>query len=213
MKRVVLLFCMAILPFGVQAGELYRWVDEQGKVHYGDVLPADGAQVEAMKFPAAAAPAEDLSYEARRAQQNFPVTLYVADNCAAPCDQARDLLAKRGIPYSEKKLVTQADIDAFKALSGSDSTPVLAVGRTFLKGFLAGQWHSELDVAGYPKTAPYRAPRPVVAPADPEMQNPEAPEAESPEEEPQEAESLETESEGENNAPPEEVAPDNSTAQ
>ena len=203
MKRVVLLFCMAILPFGVQAGELYRWVDAQGKVHYGDVPPADGAQVEAMKFPAATAPAEDLSYEARRAQQNFPVTLYVADNCAAPCDQARDLLGKRGIPSSEKKLATQADFDAFKALSGSDSTPVLAVGKTILKGFLAAQWHNELDIVGYPKVAPYRAPRPAAAPASPEMQNSEAPEAES----------LEAEPEGGDNAPPEEVAPANPAAQ
>ncbi len=119
MKRIVLLFCMALLPFGVQADKLYRWVDANGKVHYGDVPPADGAQVEAMKFPAAAAPVADLPYETRRAQQNFPVILYVADNCTEPCDEARKLLNQRGIPFSEKKLVTQEDIDAFKALGGA----------------------------------------------------------------------------------------------
>ena len=176
MKRIILLLaCLAIMPLGAQAGKLYRWVDAQGKVHYGDMLPIDAAQVEPRKFPAAAVPVEDLPYETRRAQQNFPVTLYVADNCTNPCDQARSLLGKRGIPFSEKKLTTQQDIDAFKALSGSDSTPTLAVGRTFLKGFLAAQWHNELDIAGYPKTAPYRAPRPPApvaasqaAPANPE---------------------------------------------
>ena len=166
MKRIVWLFCcLAIMPPGAQAGKLYRWVDAQGKVHYGDTAPADAAQVETKKLSDSVAPNEDLPYEARRAQQNFPVTLYVADNCTTPCDRARSLLGKRGIPYSEKKLATQEDIDAFKALSGSDSTPTLAVGRNFLKGFLATQWHNELDIAGYPKTAPYRAPRPLIAPA------------------------------------------------
>ncbi len=157
MKRVVLLLsCLAVMPSGMQAGELYRWLDAKGKVHYGDVPPVDAAQVTPIKSPAAAAPGEDLPYETRRAQQNFPVILYVADNCAEYCDQARSLLSKRGIPFSEKKLITQEDIDAFKALSGSDSSPTLAVGKTFLKGFLATQWHNELDIAGYPKTAPYR---------------------------------------------------------
>jgi len=168
MKRIVLLLsCLAMMPSGAQADELYRWVDAKGKVHYGDVPPADAAQVTTIKSPAAAAPVEDMPYETRRAQQNFPVTLYAADNCAEACNQARELLKKRGIPFSEKRLQTQEEIDAFKALSGSDSTPTLAVGKTFLKGFLSTQWHGELDIAGYPKTAPYRAPGalPASAPA------------------------------------------------
>jgi len=168
MKRIVLLLsCLAVMPSGAQAGELYRWLDAKGKVHYGDVPPAGATQVTTIKSPAATTPGEDLPYETRRAQQNFPVTLYVADNCAEACNQARELLSKRGIPFSEKSLVTQEDIDAFKALSGSDGVPTLAVGKAFLKGFLAGQWHGELDIAGYPKTAPYRAPGalPASAPA------------------------------------------------
>lgn len=163
MKRIVLLLvCLAWMP--AQAGELYRWVDKAGKVHYGDVPPAETAQIEEKKFSPAETPGADLPYATRRAQQDFPVTLYVADNCKEYCDQARRLLNERGIPYTEKKLATQEDIDAFKALSGSDSAPTLAVGHAFLKGFLATQWHSELDIAGYPKTAPYR---PAVTPPVP----------------------------------------------
>lgn len=157
MKRIVLLLgCLAAMPMGAQAGELYRWVDAQGKVHYGDVIPADAAKVERKKISGAVSQNEDFPYEARLAQQNFPVTLYVTNGCGAPCDQARSMLEKRGIPFSEKLLQTKAEIDAFKALSGSDGAPTLAVGRTFLKGFQPEQWHSELDITGYPKTAPYR---------------------------------------------------------
>lgn len=161
MKRIILLLCcLAWMP--AQAGELYRWVDERGKVNYGDMPPPDASRVEARKLSDSVTPNENLPYETRRAQQDFPVTLYVADNCTEPCDQARSLLNQRGIPFSEKKLATQEDVAAFKAFSGSDSAPTLAVGRTFLKGFLAAQWHGELDMAGYPKTASYR---PAAAPA------------------------------------------------
>lgn len=178
MKLIVLLLsCMVLMLSGVQAGELYRWLDPQGKVHYGDMPPAEAVQIETLKYSDATSADDDLPYEARRARQNFPITLYVADSCTEYCAQARHLLNKRGVPYSEVRLQTQEDIDAFKTLSGSDSVPTLAVGRSFLKGFLAERWHSELDVAGYPKIAPYRTPRvpaPAAAsqqeiPADPEF--------------------------------------------
>ena len=160
MKRIVLLLgCLAVMPSVAQAGELFRWIDAKGKVHYGDAPPADATQIEPLKFPAATTPGEDLPYATRRAQQNFPVTLYVAENCTEYCNQARNLLIERGIPFVEKALQTQEELDAFKALSGSGSVPTLRVGRSFLKGFLAEQWHNELDIADYPKTAPYRAPR------------------------------------------------------
>lgn len=165
---VMLLGCMAMMPVTIHAGELYRWMDAQGKVHYGDEPPAGATQVESRKFSGAAVPDENLPYETRRAQQNFPVILYVAGNCAEYCDQARNLLNERGIPFSEKMLQTQEQVDAFKTLSGSGNVPTLGVGRNFLKGFLAEQWHSELDIAGYPKTAPYRPPAalPVPVPAE-----------------------------------------------
>jgi glutaredoxin len=157
MKRIVLFFIfLAAMPVGAYAGKLYRWVDPQGKVHYGDLVPVDAVRVEVRQFSDVAIPGEDLSYETRRAQQNFPVTLYVADSCTDPCSDARSLLNKRGVPFTEKNLKTQEDMDAFKVLSGFDTVPVLGIGRALLKGFLAEKWNSELDFAGYPKTPPYR---------------------------------------------------------
>ena len=181
-NSVLLLVCSAIMSLGAQAGELYRWVDASGKVYYGDVLPAGAIQVEIKKFPKDATSTEYLPYETLRAQQNFPVTLYVADGCGDACVKARSLLNKRGVPFNEKQLKTKQDIDALKQLSGIESfVPVLAVGKSFLKGFLESQWSSELDIAGYPKTASYRQriaqpvpPNP--SPSNPVPSNPEAPE-------------------------------------
>jgi hypothetical protein len=175
MKRIVLLACLLVLPPLVQAGEYFRWVDKSGMVNYGDVLPAGATDVERIKISSEAAQYDDLPYETRRALQNFPVTLYVAGGCDETCDQARSLLNKRGIPYSEKMLRTKEDFDAFKQLSGLGRVvPVLAVGKNFLKGFLAEQWNSELDIAGYPKTASYR-PRPAPAAAVPAEEGQSAP--------------------------------------
>ena len=159
MKSIILLLaCLTAVSLSVQAGELYRWVDSSGIVHYSDVPSADAEKIDSRRFSDEVTPSENLPYETRRAQQNFPVTLYVGDGCGETCDQARSLLSKRGIPFSEKLLRTKQDVDAFKQLSGFDGVPALAVGKNFLRGFLAERWNSELDIAGYPKTAPYRAP-------------------------------------------------------
>ena len=158
MRHIVLLLaCLVMMPLEVQAGELFRWVDNAGKMNYGDVPPADATDVERLNISSEATLNDDLPYETRRAQENFPVTLYTSNGCGEGCTQGRSLLSKRGIPYSEKLLQTREDIEAFKQLSGIDSVvPVLQVGKDFLKGYLESQWNGELDVAGYPKTASYR---------------------------------------------------------
>lgn len=148
-----------------QADSLFRWVDKDGKVHYGDKPAADAVAAEQKKFGAAPTAGEDgLSYGTRKARQDFPVTLYSAANCGDPCVQARSFLNKRGIPYIENNLATNEAVDAFKKLTGGYNIPALTVGKTLLNGFEAGQWNSELDIAGYPRTAPYgsRPPPPTV---------------------------------------------------
>ncbi|HEX5364310.1 MAG TPA: glutaredoxin family protein [Gallionella sp.] len=174
MRRIFLLGCLMTLSLPVQAGDLYRWVDGKGKVQYGDAPPPNAAMLEQLEFNDQAAANADLPYETRRAQKDFPVTLYTANDCGEICTQARALLTRRGIPFSDKKLLTKEEIEAFKALSGSDIAPTLGVGKNFLKGFEAGQWNKELDIAGYPKTAPHPAPKAApetpanaVAPAQP----------------------------------------------
>ncbi|MGA9665759.1 MAG: glutaredoxin family protein [Gallionella sp.] len=158
MKRIALLLaCLMTMPPEVTAGELFRWVDKAGKMNYGDVPPADATDIERLSISSESTLNDDLPYETRRAQENFPVTLYVGNDCGDLCDQARSLLNKRGIPFTEKLLHTREDIEAFKKLSGIDGgIPVLAVGRDFLKGYSEPRWNSELDIAGYPKTASYR---------------------------------------------------------
>lgn len=163
MNRYFLLVGLLILT-NAQAGELYRSIDSSGKVHYSDRPLAGADDVVTVKADKAPTPDTSLTYETQRAMQNFPVTLYAFPDCGSACQHARDFLNKRGIPFTENSLVNKEDIDAFRKASGDGAVPKLTVGKTWIKGFLAEQWNKELDVAGYPKTAPYR-PRPAKQPA------------------------------------------------
>jgi hypothetical protein len=93
----------------------------------------------------------DMPFELRRAVENFPVTLYTGLNCS-PCDAGKALLSSRGVPFIEKTIDTQADINALKARNLGDQLPVLSVGSRTIKGFEAEQWETTLNFASYPKT-------------------------------------------------------------
>ena len=159
MKSIFILAGIMALALGSAQAETYRWVDSSGNLHYADQPPATAdTKVEIIKiFISPEADNADLPYETRHAMQNFPVTLYTANNCIEQCSLARDFLNKRGIPFAEKALLTQEDITNFIKETGSDQTPTLTVGKACLKGFEAGPWNDELNIAGYPKIAPYRA--------------------------------------------------------
>lgn len=155
MRAGVLLAALLLVFSAAQAGELYRWVDKDGVVHYGD----SPGSVDAEKLNISTPPAPDASevqaasipYGARAAARHFPVTLYIFKGCGSPCDQGRAYLKKRGVPYTEKSLATQAEFDAFRKRTGMSNLPVLQVGQDYSEGYLKQNWSSALDDAGFPK--------------------------------------------------------------
>lgn len=161
MKRYIQLATLLLVVASAYAG-LYRSIDKDGKVHYSDTPPPDEADYEELKIGKPPVAEEGMSYETRRAKENFPVTLYVFNKCGSSCDQAREFLNKRGIPFTEKNLVTKDETLEFYKISGGSEMPAMTVGTTWVKGFLDTQWNNELDIAGYPKTNfTYRAPQPA----------------------------------------------------
>lgn len=153
--RVFPILLLAACAGLVQAQSAYRWVDRDGKVHYGD-RPPPPAAVRELEEKRIAAPAADTtgSYTLRTAQQNYPVTLYVDASCGAACQEGRAYLKKRGIPFSEKSLASDEEIAALqRLLQGAELVvPVLQVGEKTSKGFLETGWSVLLDAAGYPAT-------------------------------------------------------------
>ena len=73
------------------------------------------------------------------------------------------------MPFNEKTVTTNEDLDALQRLSGGLSLPVASIGGQQLKGYSEIEWSQYLDAAGYPKTSQlpgtYRnpAPSPMVA--------------------------------------------------
>lgn len=146
------LLATASVLLGQAQAAPYKWIDENGRVAYGDRPPDSSAR------PLSSAgfvqrPSGDLATlpaPLRDAARRSPVTLYTGRNCE-PCQAARDHLNTRGIPFAEKTLTTEADVQAFKALGYETmAVPSLQVGRQRLTGFDAGSWRQALDEAGYP---------------------------------------------------------------
>lgn len=157
MKRSLwLISALLSISVAVQAETVYRWIDSSGVVHYSDVAVPDADKLDASKFAGEPSPEGSLPYETRRAMLNFPVTLYVGAGCGELCVTARTFLQKRGIPFEEKTLRSKEEIAAFTKLTGKNIAPSLAVGHAFVSGYEPTLWNNELDIAGYPKTAPYR---------------------------------------------------------
>jgi glutaredoxin len=166
MKHWRLLLILAGLSSMAHA-DLYRWVDADGKVHYSDhPPPANVKQVEKKKLSGGQPTEPPLPYALQQAVNNFPVTMYVTD-CGDTCTRARQLLAKRGIPYTEIDAAEpEAQNELRKLTGGQLEVPVLKVGDSTLRGFEEGRWNSSLDSAGYPQTAVI-PPRPPTRPSKP----------------------------------------------
>lgn len=135
----------------VQAQQVYRIVGPDGKVTFSDRAPdpaAQAAPVPTERAQGAGGPA--LPYELRQVAARFPVTLYTGNDCA-PCASARNLLLGRGVPFTERTVNTNEDIEALQRLSGGTSLPFGTVGGQQLQGFSDTEWTQYLDAAGYPK--------------------------------------------------------------
>jgi glutaredoxin len=151
--RYLLMLCLALASASVVA-ETYRWVDPAGRTVISDT-PPPGRMHSVSKAGASAADDDGLPFAVKRAAENFPVTLYTSADCTTQCKDGRDLLNGRGVPFAEKMLQSQEDVTELKQLVGDAFVPALKVGKQSFRGFEAGAWNNLLDLAGYPKSAPY----------------------------------------------------------
>lgn len=154
MRRLSLL-ALALISATVFAQTTYRWVDPAtGKTMYTDT-PPPGSAKKVNKTKGGDGVDGPQSFATRIAAENFPVTLYTSADCLAECKNARDLLNKRGTPFTEKMLQKPEDFAELKALVGDAFVPTLKIGKQTSKGFQPDSYNNLLDLAGYPTSAPY----------------------------------------------------------
>ena len=172
-RTIALTFLAAMLAatFAAQAQTVYRWVDKDGKVHFSDSPPpADAKDATQRRMGGGNTEDSQLPYATQVAARRNPVTLFTGTDCGDPCVQARDLLTRRGVPFTERDAQNNpADQEALKKLVGALDVPFLLIGSSQMKGFEEGSWQASLDSAGYPRTrlpgqAPLRQGAPAAAP-------------------------------------------------
>jgi glutaredoxin len=149
-----LLFIACALALGTSASAQYKVVEPDGRITYTDRPTLSGAaRVAPMRLPSdGVAAGEALPASLQQPVARFPVLLYTMPACT-PCDNGRNYLRRRGIPFTEKTITTQADSKAFQALNLGTEVPVLRIGQQTLRNFSEATWANDLDLAGYPATS------------------------------------------------------------
>ncbi len=156
MKSHCLLPLLVVLSIGSAYADVYRWIDKNGQTVYSDTPPPlDAKVVDKRRANANASDSLEMPYATQQAMKKHPVTLF-STNCGDPCDKAKALLAKRGVPHTLKNPESsREEADQLSALVGALEVPTLLVGQDKpIKGFEEGAWTALLDSAGYPKTNP-----------------------------------------------------------
>ena len=165
MKKMAL-FSVLAMSFAtmsvVDAQQVYRWVDADGRVQYSDTPPPVGTKnVQEKNVSGSSIQNNELSLVAQDAQKKNPVTIYVSE-CGESCDAAKAYLGKRGIPHTVVDPTRTIELNKkFKEETGGTVVPVIKIGEKRLSGWSESAWASALDTAGYPKTPPFSKPKPV----------------------------------------------------
>lgn len=142
---------------GVQAQQVYRIVGPDGKVTFSDQPPPPSTNTKVTSGTensgrSGSGASTSLPFELRQIAARYPVTLYTGANCG-PCSSARAMLTSRGVPFTEKTISSNDDIQALQRMSGETSLPFATVGGQQLKGFSDIEWTQFLNAAGYPATS------------------------------------------------------------
>jgi glutaredoxin len=141
---------VALLCSAAGAQQMYKYVAPDGTVSYSDKPPPPTAtKVEKKTLGSGGNSNDDLPFELANAAKNNPVTLYTSGTCA-PCEQGRKMLNDRGIPFVEKTVNSNEEINQYSKQMGATQIPILMVGHSKLVNFIPEQWTGALNSAGYP---------------------------------------------------------------
>ena len=164
MRAAYLVLAMACLA--TPAAAQYKVVGPDGRITYTDRPPSDAsARVSTFSRGGSvieASPQDALPQELRQAATRYPVTLYSTADCP-PCEAGRQLLLQRGVPFTEKRIVSDDDAAALDRVIGARTVPSLSIGSQALRGLSPSEWNAYLDAAAYPRES--RLPRGWQAPA------------------------------------------------
>ena len=122
---------LLLLSFSANGAQVLKWVDDNGKVHYGDVSTLQGqGQVIELNISSY----EAVSIIQSEAINGDRVVMYSTDWCGY-CKQARRYFEKNEIDFVEYDIEKDRTARrAYKKL-GAKGVPVILVGKQRMNGF------------------------------------------------------------------------------
>lgn len=151
-----LILCLVgtlMLPQSALAGKLYKWVSDEGQISYRDQPPPEDSGwhldlvTEDSEEEGAATSAGD---QIRQAASQNPIVLYSVPECDG-CDLVRNYLNKRQLPFEEKDVEKDADLQKeLIEVAGRLQVPALRVGPEVVKGYSRSLLNDVIGKAGYP---------------------------------------------------------------
>ncbi|HWA11947.1 MAG TPA: glutaredoxin family protein [Burkholderiales bacterium] len=150
--RCVLLCCIALLATESALADMYKWVDENGKVHYSD-SPPPGRKAKKLdlKINSISGPPVVSAFTGAGkpvvAAAAGGVKIYTTTWCGY-CKQAKAYMQARGTRFQEIDVENSAQGQAeFRAIGGR-GVPVILVGAQRMDGYSQGSLEAMLKQAG-----------------------------------------------------------------
>jgi glutaredoxin len=147
MKRIIAL-CALLACLPAEAQQVYRWVDGNGRVQYGDKPPpgVKAAAVQSRINSYSGTPT--VSGSASAGATRPEIKMYVTEWCGY-CKQARAYLSRQGIRHTELDVEKSAAARAeYQSLQGR-GVPVILVGTQRMNGYSEDRLAQMLKAAGY----------------------------------------------------------------
>lgn len=123
--------CVLCFSADMACAGVYKWVDENGKVHFSDRVPG-GAQAEQVKIRTYSGPAE-VSNDSSQTNSRG-IRLFTTSWCGV-CKKAKTYLQQKGIAFTEydveKSVFGKSE---YKRLRGT-GVPIILVGKKRMNGF------------------------------------------------------------------------------
>jgi len=149
-------FCLSV---SAAQGEIYKWVDENGKVHFSDEKP-EKVETEQIDIQINSFEGMDVSdsdfleareLEARERQKTEvrkrpKVVMYSATWCGY-CRKARNYFNQQGIPFREYDIENSSKGRRDYARLNGTGVPIIFVGKKRMQGFRAGRFQAIYNAA------------------------------------------------------------------
>jgi len=145
MNKWILLITLVSYPFISQAQTIYKWVDEEGVTHFGDLplnqetTPVDVHVKHPDPAPTEAKPATTPVKSQKIAQNHPEIIMYGAAWCGV-CRSARQYLSENGIKYKEYDIDTSSKGKRdYKNMKGT-GVPIFLIDGERYNGFSASRF-------------------------------------------------------------------------